>query len=667
MNPLRSLVPTLTLCLAIALVAAPAALADPSGLVAAYGFEEASGTTATDSSGSANTGTLAGPARSASGRFGAALSFDGVNDLVNVADLASLDLTVGMTLEAWVRPGGGGWRTALLKERPGGLAYALYSSSDTNRPMAEIAASSGGETRGTAGLPASTWSHLASTYDGATLRLYVNGTQVSSRAVSGAIALSSGELRIGGNTIWGEYFNGLIDEVRVYNRALTAGEVQLDMGRAVVSASSDTQPPTAPTGLTATVSSDDVHLAWGAAADNVGVTAYRVYRDGSLVTTLGPAATSYDDLDRAPGTYRYTVVAVDGIGLAGPASNEATATIAAPDTVGPTAATLTATLDGNDVHLAWTESTDPSGVKEYRIYRNGTLHRTLPAAERSFDDLDVPSGTRRYSVRAVDNAGNQGPYSNEETVIVPDADAEPPTAPALTAMVTSDDIHLSWTASTDDLGVKEYRLYRDGALISTRTSRDFDDNNRAEGTYRYKVVAVDNAGHTSPDSNEAEATVGPDTSPPTIALASNCDGATVHDYISLRPTFSDDRGPVTVTIKVDGQTIRGPENMGTSGSFFFDWETRGLANGPHVMTAVARDGAGNEAVDECDWIVHNPLVTLPFTSHADGDTVSGTQTFKVQVLGDGEPISRDAMVVRFEATGPVTVGDSSPVYDKEWA
>ena len=75
----------------------------PVGLVAAYGFDEGSGTTVADSSGSGNGGTVSG-ATWAIGKFGTALSFDGVNDIVNVADSASLDLTTGMTIEAWVLP-----------------------------------------------------------------------------------------------------------------------------------------------------------------------------------------------------------------------------------------------------------------------------------------------------------------------------------------------------------------------------------------------------------------------------------------------------------------------------------------------------------------------------------------------------------------------------------
>ena len=73
-----------------------------------------------------NNGTVSGATRSTAGRYGGALSFDGVNDSVSVPDAASLDLTNNMTLSAWVRPTGAtGWRTVLMKERPGGSVLQL--------------------------------------------------------------------------------------------------------------------------------------------------------------------------------------------------------------------------------------------------------------------------------------------------------------------------------------------------------------------------------------------------------------------------------------------------------------------------------------------------------------------------------------------------------------
>ena len=66
-----------------------------------------------------------------------------------------------------------------------------------------------------------------------TLRLYVNGTQVASAAATANMATSSNPLQIGGDSIYGQYFNGRIDEVRVYNRALSATEIQTDMNTPV--------------------------------------------------------------------------------------------------------------------------------------------------------------------------------------------------------------------------------------------------------------------------------------------------------------------------------------------------------------------------------------------------------------------------------------------------
>ena len=207
-----------------------------SNLVGAWGFDEASGTTTADASGRGNTGTLSGPTRNAGGRFGGALSFDGINDWVTVPDADSLDLTSGMTLEAWVRPTaiGSNWRSVLLKEQPGDLIYALYAGDGAGRAATHIFTTADRGLSGTTATPLNAWTHLAATYDGATQRIYVNGVQAASRAQTGAIRVSTGALRIGGNNIWSnEWFAGLIDELRVYNRALSAAEVTADMTRPV--------------------------------------------------------------------------------------------------------------------------------------------------------------------------------------------------------------------------------------------------------------------------------------------------------------------------------------------------------------------------------------------------------------------------------------------------
>ena len=129
---------------------------------------------------------------------------------------------------------GSAWRTALLKEQPGQLVYALYANNDLVAPVRASVHQPVICTRpGRAQLPLNAWSHLAMTWDGTTQRLYVNGAQVASRAVGGTLVNSAGALRFGGNGVWSEWFAGRLDEIRVYDRALTQTELQADMATSV--------------------------------------------------------------------------------------------------------------------------------------------------------------------------------------------------------------------------------------------------------------------------------------------------------------------------------------------------------------------------------------------------------------------------------------------------
>jgi hypothetical protein len=145
-----------------------------------------------------------------------------------------------------------GWETILMKERgiqgEGLLAYALYAHDGAAgttgagaRPASYLRANPVASTTdrrvaaSTGVLPLNTWTHIASTYDGANFRFYVNGVLVGTTAGSGSINVANGALRIGGNnSSLNEFFRGLIDEVRVYNRALSAAEIQADMNRPII-------------------------------------------------------------------------------------------------------------------------------------------------------------------------------------------------------------------------------------------------------------------------------------------------------------------------------------------------------------------------------------------------------------------------------------------------
>jgi hypothetical protein len=203
--------------------------------VAAYGFNETSGTKANDVSGNANNGTTRNVTWTTGGKYGGAATFDGTSSWVTVNDANTLDLTNGMTVEAWVFPTalGTAWRTVLMKEKTGGMVYSLYANDSTQRALTQL--NMGGELNAwsTTQLPLNTWSHIAGTWDGTTLKMWVNGALAGTTTVAGTLTNSTGVLHIGGNAIWNEWFAGRIDEVRVYNRALSQAELQADMATPV--------------------------------------------------------------------------------------------------------------------------------------------------------------------------------------------------------------------------------------------------------------------------------------------------------------------------------------------------------------------------------------------------------------------------------------------------
>jgi chitodextrinase len=179
----------------------------------------------------------------------------------------------------------------------------------------------------------------------------------------------------------------------------------------------DTQAPSAPTNLAASAkSSSSIALTWGASTDNIGVTGYRVYRNGALIAS--PTTTSWTDTGLAAGTsYSDQVKAVDAaLNLSNP-SNTATMSTLTADTQAPTAPTNLKASVGKSktVSLSWSAATDNVGVTGYRLYRNNTLVATVTGTATT---NHPPRGASSYQVSAIDGAGNEGPRSNTATINV---------------------------------------------------------------------------------------------------------------------------------------------------------------------------------------------------------------------------------------------------------
>ena len=179
------------------------------------------------------------------------------------------------------------------------------------------------------------------------------------------------------------------------------------------------------------------------------------------------------------------------------------------DTTPPTAPSNLSANAGSptQVNLTWSASSDNVGVIGYQIYRDNAQIGT--SSSTSYSDTGVqPNSTHSYFVVAFDGAGNLSTTSNATTVTTP-ADSAPPSAPAnLTATAVSDTrVNLAWTASSDNIGVTGYRIFRGGGQIGTATGTTYADmTTQANTTYSYYIVAVDAAGNVSDASNTATAT-----------------------------------------------------------------------------------------------------------------------------------------------------------------
>jgi hypothetical protein len=283
------------------------------GLVAAYSFDEGSGRAVADASGNGNAGTLFGTIW-APGRFGYGLSFDGADDRVALPALGTFYDT-GFTLEAWVRKRTAKKDVAVLGAwdwtRAGGPM--LWVDHVAGHHQLTVGAEPSNYLDSGAPPTVEEWQHVAARFDGQVARFYLNGAEVGSREFSGDVGDTQTWLvgAYGGASPSG-FFDGVIDEVRVYDRALGAEEVRADMDTSI--GVPDTGAPSAPgsPGVQG-VTEDAITLGWTAASDEIAVTGYTLYRDGVPIGST--PTTSYTVSGLACGTdHALDVEAFDAAG-----------------------------------------------------------------------------------------------------------------------------------------------------------------------------------------------------------------------------------------------------------------------------------------------------------------------------------------------------------------
>lgn len=198
----------------------------PSGMVSWWKGEN----NANDSMGG-NNGTTVGDTAFVAGKVGQAFSFDGAGDYVTIPDHPSLNPTAAITVDAWIFSNNTSYAPPIVKKTDDASGYALELSQDSSQVLFWVNLGSGGSggwfSSPAGGLTRGIWTHVAGVYDGTSVSLYMNGQLIGSTPAPGAILPSTNNpLNIGWDSSQPtRFFSGLIDEVEIFNRALTAQEI----------------------------------------------------------------------------------------------------------------------------------------------------------------------------------------------------------------------------------------------------------------------------------------------------------------------------------------------------------------------------------------------------------------------------------------------------------
>ena len=194
---------------------------------ASYSFDAETGSTAHDSSEYGNDGTVYG-ASWVDGKFGKALSFDGVDDYVKVPDSESLDITDEITVLMWVKQSTTPTSNAYIIDKHDAQAtdWGIYVDADSKIIFQSYGTSDNYVTTGYS-LPNGEWKHIVFTWDGNIIKLFVDGEEKYSQELTGSFTTSTNPIEIGRKIGNNDYcWNGIIDEVRIYDRALSGEEIR---------------------------------------------------------------------------------------------------------------------------------------------------------------------------------------------------------------------------------------------------------------------------------------------------------------------------------------------------------------------------------------------------------------------------------------------------------
>ena len=363
------------------------------------------------------------------------------------------------------------------------------------------------------------------------------------------------------------------------------------------------------------------------ASDNIGVAGVKFLLDdhpfGNEVIAA-PFEEPWSTATASNGRHVLTAIARDA---AGNVSSSVVSVTVSNDTAPPTVALASpasgATVSGT-VTLTATASDDLEVFGVRFTVDGAPLGAEVTVAPYQATWTTTTNGSHTVAAIARDAAGHEATASAVVTVA---NDLAAPTVtmtrPATGATVAG--MVAVGVAASDDVGVVGVQFAIDGASVGAEDTVApyelvWNSANASNGAHLVTAVARDAAGHEATAS--AAVTVANDNAPPAVALDTPVAGATVAGIAALLATASDDIGVVGVQFRIDGAPA-GPEY--TTAPYELLWNTADAVNGPHTVTAIARDGAGHETMTSAQVMVVNDAAppTVALASPATGATLGG--------------------------------------------
>ena len=252
-----------------------------------------------------------------------------------------------------------------------------------------------------------------------------------------------------------------------------------------------------------------VTLGWAASTDNVGVAGYGVYVNGTNVQTKTQPGATVSGLTCGT-AYTFAVDAYDAAANRSTKASVVATTAPCPDTQAPTtpANVTTTSRTTTSIALSWTAASDNVGVVGYGLYKAGALVGTSGVTTGIFSSLACGSAFS-LAVDAYDAAGNRSAKTTITASTTACPDTTPPSTPAglAASSVTQTSLVLTWNASSDNVGVTGYDVYRNGTKLGSVTSTSSSQSGLTCGTsYSLGVVAYDAAANRSPQAPLTAAT-----------------------------------------------------------------------------------------------------------------------------------------------------------------